>query len=80
MLACVPNTPLLLEDSLNVLFLLSIYIIRFLKSVISLNYLTSFNSSNILSNIELLKPFDLPNSIPLTETKTLANDPLMSKF
>ena len=72
MLAWVLNTPLLFEDSLNVLIL---YIIRFLKSVISLEYFTSFNSSNIILNIELLNQY-----YSFTRTKTLVNNLLMSKF
>ena len=54
MLAWVLNTPLLFEDSLNIYFFKVFYIIRFLKSAISLKYFTSFNSSNMLLNIELL--------------------------
>ena len=51
------------------------YMIRSLKSVISLMYFTSLNSLNIKHVI--IKPFDLLNTIPLTRTKTLVNDLLM---
>ena len=54
MLAWVLNTPLLLEDSLNVYFFKEFYNIRFFKFVTSLKCFTSFNSSNMLLNIELL--------------------------
>ena len=67
MLAWVLNTFLFYEDSLNVLLFKVFYLIRFLKHVISLKYFASFNSPNMLLNIELLnavknwiiKPFDL---------------------
>ena len=54
MLAWVLNTPLPFEDSLNVYFFKVFYIIRFLKSAISLKDFTPFNSSNVLLSIELL--------------------------
>ena len=42
MLTWVRNTPLFFKDSSNVLFLKVLYIIKFLKSVISLKYFTFF--------------------------------------
>ena len=68
------NTPMLFEDSSNV------FLLRLLKSVISVKYFTSFNSSNMLLNIYLLiknliiKPFVLLTNIWLTRTKTLVNN------
>ena len=79
MLAWVLNTPLLFEDSLNIYFFKVFYIIRFLKSAISLKYFTSFDSSNIIKH-RIIKPFDLLNTIPLTRTKTLVNNLLMRNF
>ena len=68
------NKPMLFEDSSNV------FLLRLLKSVISVKYFTSFNSSNMLLNIYLLiknliiKPFVLLTNIRLTRTKTLVNN------
>ena len=66
MVAWVLNTLLLFEDPLNVF--------------ISLKNFTSFNSSNVLLNIESFKPFDLLNSITLTRIKTFVNKLIMSKI
>ena len=54
MLDCVLNTSLLFEDSSRFYFYKVFHVIRFLKSVISLKYFTSFNSSDMLLNIQLL--------------------------
>ena len=52
-----------------------------LKSVISLKYFASYNSSNLLLNpLLIIEPFDLLNTIPLIRTKTFVNNLLMSKF
>ena len=51
MLAWVLNTPLLFEDSSKFYFFKVFYVVRLLKSVISLQYFPSFNSSNMLLNI-----------------------------
>ena len=56
------------------------YIVRLLRSVTSLKYFTSFNSSNILLKHLIIKPFGLFNTIPLSGTKPLVNNLLMSKF
>ena len=74
MLAWVLNTPMLFEDSSNVLFFKVFYILRPLKYLISLKYFTSFNSSNMILNIYHFKPFDLLNTIPLTRTITVVNN------
>ena len=55
-------------------FFITFYIIlRLLKSVISLKYF-------LLLIHQIIKLFDLLNSIPLTRTKTFVNNLLMSKF
>ena len=54
--------------------------IRLLKSVISLKYFTSFNSSKILLNIYIIKPFDLLNTYFIARTKTLVKNLLMNEF
>ena len=56
MLAWVLNTPLLLKDSLNVLFYSLKYVtLRFLKSAISVEYFTSFHQTGkIFQNFTFL--------------------------
>ena len=75
MLAWVLNAPLLFDSSIFLIFKV-FYIIRLLKFAIFLKHFPSFNSLNML----LLKPFDLVNTIPLTRTKALVNNLLISKF
>ena len=69
MLAWVLNMPLLFEEFQTFSFFKVVYIITLLKSVISLKCFTSFNSTKMLLNI--IKPFDLLNTIPFTKAKTL---------
>ena len=58
-------------------FFKAFYIIRLLKSIVSLKHFISFSSSNMFLNI--YQTFDLLITIPLTRTKTLINNLLMSK-
>ena len=79
--AWVLNTPLPFEDSSNFLFL---EIILHYYKTLEICYF--FNARYFFSFIKhaikhfIIKPFDLLNIIPLSRTKTLVNNLLMSKF
>ena len=77
MLVWVLNMSLLFEDSSNVLFFQSIYIVRLLIFVTFLKYFTSFNSSNMLLKYLVIKPFNLLNTVPLSRTKPLVSNLLI---
>ena len=72
MLSWVLNTPLFLKTLQTFYFFTVFYIIRLLKSLIS------FTKHAI--KYLIIKPFDLLNTIPLTRTKALVKNLLMSKF
>ena len=79
MLAWLLNTHLLFEDTLNFLFLKRILHCKALEicyffevtSLLLLIHQTCYKKP-------LIKPFDLLNTFPLTKTKTVANNLLMS--
>ena len=80
MLAWVLNTPLLFEDSSNVLFLYSILHYKTLEICYFFKVLYFFQFIKHAIKRLIIKPFDLLNTIPLIRTTTLVNNLLMSKF
>ena len=79
--AWVLNTPLPFEDSSNFLFLeIILHYYKTLEICYFFNVLYFFSFIKHAIKHFIIKPFDLLNIIPLSRTKTLVNNLLMSKF